>query len=34
MQSSKLINGGIAILFGGLLVALVFGQGVDNAGIR
>jgi len=34
MQSSKLINGGTAILVGLLLVALVFGQGVDQVGIR
>ena len=34
MQSSKLVNGGIVILVGLLLVALVFGQGVDQVGIR
>jgi subtilisin family serine protease len=34
MRSPKSMNGGIAVLVGVLLVALVFGQGVDNAGIR
>ncbi len=34
MRSPKFVNGGIAVLVGVLLVALVFGQGVDNAGIR
>jgi hypothetical protein len=34
MRNPKLINGGIAILVGVLLVALVFGQGVDQVGIR
>jgi subtilisin family serine protease len=34
MRNPKLINGGIAIMVGVLLVALVFGQGVDQVGIR
>jgi len=34
MRSSKFMNGGIAVLVGVLLVALVLGQGVDQVGIR
>ena len=34
MRSPKFINGGTVMLVAMLLVALVFGQGVDNAGIR
>jgi len=34
MQGSKFINGGVVMLVAMLLVALVFGQGVDDAGNR
>ena len=34
MQGSKFINGGVVMLVAMLLDVLVFGQGVDNAGIR